>query len=207
MAQTAIITFKNTGDIMTALLLGLAFVAVTLARSYWLWRTAGVSPYVIDHQDPLHRFVGAVFGVVVAGLLAYGVVLAFAPESEPAFGLLTWASNDALRWSGAAIMAAATMWTGVAQFAMGDSWRIGIPEQATRLRTGGPFAVSRNPIFLGMLAFVVGLAVWSPSAVTFAFLAATYVSLEVQIRSEEAFLERAHGDAYRAYRARVRRWI
>jgi protein-S-isoprenylcysteine O-methyltransferase Ste14 len=67
--------------------------------------------------------------------------------------------------------------------------------------------VSRNPIFLGMLAFVAGLTVWSPSAVTFAFLAATDISLEVQIRSEEAFLERAHGQAYGDYRARVRRWI
>jgi protein-S-isoprenylcysteine O-methyltransferase Ste14 len=104
-------------------------------------------------------------------------------------------------------MVLAIVWTGYAQFAMGSSWRIGIPEKATALRTEGPFALSRNPIFLGMLAFVAGLTVWSPSAVTFAFLAATYISLEVQIRSEEAFLERAHGQAYRDYRARVRRWI
>lgn len=104
-------------------------------------------------------------------------------------------------------MAAAIAWTGYAQFAMGSSWRIGIPEKATALRTAGPFAISRNPIFLGMLAFVAGLTIWSPSAVTLSFLAATYISLEVQIRSEEAFLERAHGQAYRDYRARVRRWI
>jgi hypothetical protein len=53
-----------------------------------------------------------------------------------------------------------------------------------------------------MLAFVVGLTLWSPSAVTLALLAASYIALEIQIRGEEAFLERMHGAAYRAYCAR-----
>jgi len=192
---------------MTPLLLGLAFVGVTLARSFWLWRTAGVNPYVIDHHDPLHRFVAHVFGVVVAGLLGYCAVLAFWPGLEQWLGLLTWASSDVVRWAGAGLMVLAIVWTGYAQFAMGKSWRIGIPSEAPPLRTDAAFSVSRNPIFLGMLAFVAGMTLWSPSAVTVTLLAATYISLEVQIRSEEAFLERVHGEAYRAYRARVRRWL
>ena len=192
---------------MTAFLLGLAFAAVTLACSFWLWRTEGVNAYVIDHHDPLHRFVGQVFAFVAVGFTAYSLAVAILPEVEHTLGLLVWASGDVTRWIGASIMSVAIVWTGWAQFAMGSSWRIGIPEKATALRTEGPFAVSRNPIFLGMLAFVAGLTVWSPSAVTLALLAATYISLEVQIRSEESFLERAHGEAYRQYRARVRRWI
>ena len=75
------------------------------------------------------------------------------------------------------------------------------------MRTNGPFAVSRNPIFLGMLIFVLGMTLWSASAVTIALLVAAYLALEVQIRGEETFLEREHGEAYRIYRARVRRWI
>jgi protein-S-isoprenylcysteine O-methyltransferase Ste14 len=192
---------------MTALLLGLVFVALTLARSFWLWRTEGVNPYVIDHHDPLHRFVGQVFAVVVVGLIAYSVAIAVRPEVASALGLIAWASSEAMRWVGFSIMVLAIVWTGYAQFAMGSSWRIGIPEKATMLRTEGPFAVSRNPIFLGMLAFVAGLTIWSPSAVTLALLGAAYISLEVQIRGEEAFLDRAHGQAYRDYHARVRRWI
>ena len=192
---------------MTPLLFGLAFVGVTLTRSFWLWRTAGVNPYVIDHHDPLHRFVAHVFTVVVVGLLAYCVALALWPGWEQGVGLLTWASGDVARWTGASLMAAAVVWTGYAQFAMGKSWRIGIPSEAPPLRTDAAFSVSRNPIFLGMLAFVAGMTLWSPSVVTVTLLAATYISLEVQIRSEEAFLERVHGEVYRAYRARVRRWF
>ncbi|NOT39256.1 MAG: isoprenylcysteine carboxylmethyltransferase family protein [Alphaproteobacteria bacterium] len=192
---------------MTALLLGLVFVAVTLVRSFWLWHTDGVNPYVIDHRDPLFRFVGQVFATVVGALIVYCLTIAIQPEMEQALGLITWANVDGTRWAGATLMATAIVWTAYAQFAMGSSWRIGIPEEATALRTHGPFALSRNPIFLGMLAFVAGLTIWSPSAVTLALLVATYISLEVQVRSEEAFLEGAHGQSYRDYRARVRRWI
>lgn len=105
-------------------------------------------------------------------------------------------------------MGTATIWTGSTQFSMGDSWRIGIPQgDAPPLRTRGPFAVSRNPIFLGMLSFVVGMTLWSPSAVTVALLTATYLALEVQIRGEEAYLASMHGEACRNYCARVRRWF
>lgn len=195
------------GDAMTPLLFGLAFVGVTAARSFWLWRTAGVNPYAIDHHDPLSRFVAHVFAAVVAGLFAYCLVLAFWTQAEASLGLITWIAGDATRWTGVVLMACAIVWTGYAQFAMGSSWRIGIPTEAPPLRTDAAFAVSRNPIFLGMMVFVFGLTLWSPSAVTVTLLVAAYISIEVQIRGEETFLERMHGDAYRAYRARVRRWI
>ena len=63
------------------------------------------------------------------------------------------------------------------------------------------------PIFLGMLALVFGMTLWSPSVVTVALLVATYIALEVQIRGEEAYLGQMHGEAYRNYCARVRRWL
>jgi protein-S-isoprenylcysteine O-methyltransferase Ste14 len=189
------------------LLFGLTFVGVTLARSFWLWRTVGVNPYVIDHHDPLHRFVARVFAAVVVGLLAYCAALAVWPGFEQRLGLMSWAVGDVTRWAGGVLMSMAIVWTAYAQFAMGKSWRIGIPNEAPPLRTDAAFAFSRNPIFLGMLAFVAGITLWSPSVVTVTLLAATYIALEVQIRSEEAFLERVHGEVYRAYRARVRRWL
>ena len=193
---------------LTPLFLGLAFVAVTAVRSLWLWRTAGVNPYVIDHRDPVHRFIAAVFAAVVAGLIAYFAAIALFPHLEEYLGRPAWTASDPARWVSIAVTGTATIWTGYAQFSMGDSWRIGIPQGAAPpLRTHGPFAVSRNPIFLGMLAFVCGMTLWSPSAVTIALLAATYIALEVQIRGEEAYLASMHGEAYRNYCARVRRWL
>jgi protein-S-isoprenylcysteine O-methyltransferase Ste14 len=189
------------------LLLLLAFCAVTAARSVWLRRTTGINPYVIDHREPLLRFVAQVFFAVIAGFVCYFSAIAIWPGAEEGLGLVAWVAGDGARWAGVLVMTLATLWTGVAQFSMGSSWRIGIPSRAPGLRTKGPFAISRNPIFLGMLLFAGGLTLWSPSAVTFVLLVASYLAIEVQIRAEEAFLEAAHGDAYRAYRARVRRWL
>lgn len=192
----------------TPLAFGLAFVAVTAVRSLWLRRTAGLNAYVIDHRDPVHRFVAAVFAAVVVGLTAYFAAIAIAPHLEARLGLLDWTASDTTRWISFAVMGIATIWTGHAQFSMGNSWRIGIPQgDAPPLRTHGPFAISRNPIFLGMLALVFGMTLWSPSVVTVALLVATYIALEVQIRGEEAYLGQMHGEAYRNYCARVRRWL
>ena len=192
---------------LTPLAFGLAFVAVTAARSLWLRRTAGVNPYVIDHKDPLLRFVAYVFLAVALGMAAYFFALTVWPQSEQSLGLLAWAKTQTTQAASLVLMSVGVAWTGYAQFAMGESWRIGIPTEAPPLRTTGPFALSRNPIFLGMLLFVTGLTLWSPSAVTLTMLVAAYISIEVQIRCEEVFLEQRHADAYRQYRAQVRRWI
>lgn len=193
---------------VTPLAFGFAFVAVTVVRSLWLRRTAGVNAYVIDHRDPVHRFVAAVFAAVVVVLIAYFVAIAFLPRLEAQLGRPDWTVSDTARWASIAVMSTATIWTGYAQFSMGNSWRIGIPQgDAPLLRTHGPFALSRNPIFLGMLTFVFGMTLWSPSAVTIALLVASYIALEVQIRSEETYLARMHGEPYHNYCARVRRWL
>lgn len=194
-------------DPIIPLVFGIAFLAVTLARSLWLKRTTGLNAYVIDHGDPTHRFVAHIFGVVVVGLFVYFAAVVLVPSVEQTLGLLPWAVNDVTRLASVLLMGFGTVGTAYAQISMGSSWRIGIPSEAPPLRTEGPFALSRNPIFLGMLVFVLGMTLWSPSAVTIALLAASYISIEIQIRSEEAFLERVHGEAYRAYRRRVRRWI
>lgn len=194
-------------DPIIPLVFGVAFLAVSLARSLWLKRTTGINAYVIDHADPTHRFVAQIFGVVIFGLFAYFGAIVLMPSAEQALGLLSWAVSDVTRLGSILLMGFGIVWTGYAQISMGSSWRIGIPSEAPPLRTNGPFALSRNPIFLGMLAFVLGMTVWSPSAVTMTLLAASYISIEIQIRSEEAFLERMHGDLYRQYKTRVRRWI
>lgn len=194
-------------DPIIPLVFGFAFLFVTAARSLWLKRTTGLNAYVIDHADPTHRFVAQIFGIVVVGLMAYFVAIVVMPSVEQGLGLLTWAVSDATRLASMALMGFGVLWTAYAQISMGSSWRIGIPSEAPPLRTHGPFALSRNPIFLGMLAFVLGMTLWSPSVVTVTLLVASYISIEIQIRGEEAFLERMHGDAYRAYKARVRRWI
>jgi protein-S-isoprenylcysteine O-methyltransferase Ste14 len=76
------------------------------------------------------------------------------------------------------------------------------------LVTSGPFALTRNPIYLGntMLTTGIGLIVGSVWFLLFAVLAA-FVTQKLTIEREERHLEARFGKRYRDYRHRVRRWL
>jgi len=188
------------------LAMGLLFVASTAVRSLALRLRHGINPYVIDQSRPLERFVQSVFVTVTGATMAFLVAYAVWPDVTAA--LATLPVPRSLERIGFALMIMTISWTVYAQLSMGTSWRIGVPTgDKPALKTHGPFRISRNPIFLGMLGFLFALVLWLPNALTIAALIAAYIAIEVQIRIEETFLEDAHGEAYRAYRARVRRWI
>lgn len=78
----------------------------------------------------------------------------------------------------------------------------------TALVTRGPFAVSRNPMYLGMVVFLIGIAVLLGTVLPFLVVAAFARLVELRwIRREEELLEATFGDAYRSYRVRVGRWL
>jgi protein-S-isoprenylcysteine O-methyltransferase Ste14 len=96
----------------------------------------------------------------------------------------------------------------LAQAQMGASWRIGIDTNASPpLVTGGLFALSRNPIFLGMRVSLLGLFLVLPNAVTLAILLAGEVLMQIQVRFEEDHLEATGGADYLAYHSSVGRWL
>jgi protein-S-isoprenylcysteine O-methyltransferase Ste14 len=76
------------------------------------------------------------------------------------------------------------------------------------LLTTGPFAYSRNPMYVGMLSIHLGAAVALGSLTPFLVLPVFAWILEVRfIRMEEAKLEHVFGDEYLEYRGQVRRWL
>lgn len=80
-------------------------------------------------------------------------------------------------------------------------------EAASDLVTTGPFAISRNPIYAGLVGLLAGHAVLRRSAVALLPAAAVAVALDRwQIPREEEALGRAFAD-FPVYRRSVRRWI
>ena len=81
-------------------------------------------------------------------------------------------------------------------------------ERSTTLVTGGSYRFTRNPMYLGMVLLLSGVAALlgtlSPWLVIPIFTAVIQTNF---IRGEERFLEELFGDSYRAYKTRVRRWI
>lgn len=88
--------------------------------------------------------------------------------------------------------------------------RTGIPvhHPVNALVTSGPFAWSRNPIYLALNLLYGGAALVLALAWPLLLLPVVLVALRILvIDREERFLERRFPDTYPAYRARVRRWL
>lgn len=80
--------------------------------------------------------------------------------------------------------------------------------KSTTLVTDGVYRYTRNPMYLGMVVFLAGLAVklgslgaWIPIPVFIAIVQRQF------IRNEEIFLAAIYGDAFRSYQEKVRRWL
>ncbi|HEY7672575.1 MAG TPA: isoprenylcysteine carboxylmethyltransferase family protein [Gammaproteobacteria bacterium] len=74
--------------------------------------------------------------------------------------------------------------------------------------TRGPFGFSRNPMYLGILVIAVGAALIAGTWLMWVVPVVLFVLDNfVIIPFEERSMESTFGDAFRAYRARVRRWI
>jgi protein-S-isoprenylcysteine O-methyltransferase Ste14 len=79
---------------------------------------------------------------------------------------------------------------------------------STVLVTGGPYRLSRNPIYLAMAVAFAGLACAVDSLWLLALLPVLVLALDRGvIAREEPYLQRRFGAAYRDYRVRVRRWL
>lgn len=79
---------------------------------------------------------------------------------------------------------------------------------ASHLVTGGPYAVSRNPIYLSNTILTAGIGLVAGNAWFLPLaLAAAFATGKLAIEREERHLEARFGKRWRDYAKRVRRWI
>jgi protein-S-isoprenylcysteine O-methyltransferase Ste14 len=111
------------------------------------------------------------------------------------------------------------LWAGAALVACGELVRlwsvrhIGVISRTRSDRLGplvssGPFRLIRNPLYIGNLLLWTGFTV-SAQLLWWVFLVAALLALEYHaiVQWEETLLRARFGDEYRAYAARVPRWI
>ncbi len=76
------------------------------------------------------------------------------------------------------------------------------------LVTGGPFAWTRNPAYVGATSIFVGVAMREGSLPAFVLLPIALALVDhYVVDAEERRLTRLFGDEFAAYRARVPRWF
>jgi protein-S-isoprenylcysteine O-methyltransferase Ste14 len=81
-------------------------------------------------------------------------------------------------------------------------------EESSTLVTNGVFGFSRNPMYLGFVFILLGIAIILGSVTPFTIVAAVAILMDqVFVRVEESMLEARFGQAWLQYKATVGRWI
>jgi len=189
-------------------LMVVVYVISFLAMSAILARESGRPIWLFDRGDENQRlpatlfriaFFGAVFWPL--GLSLFGNPVTKDPLSAALDGPWYDVFGHLLIVVGACIAI-------LSQRFMGASWRIGAAQaDLGAIVESGPFALSRNPVFLGQALLFIGLFIVLPSLIQATLTLALLVAIALQVKIEERVLAAAHGAPYLAYKRRVRRWL
>lgn len=81
-------------------------------------------------------------------------------------------------------------------------------QEASALVVRGPYRLTRNPMYVGLVTVLVGIALLLGSLAPGIIIPLFVALMDWRfLRAEEAALERRFGAAYRDYKAQVRRWL
>ena len=188
----------------------LAFYGLGFGWRTWVQlRRYGSSGIVLFRSGrPGQHLREALFVVLAVALLAEAALAAVAPRRLPGLVPLAPATAAVLRATGTVMVLGATALMLTAQLDLGASWRVGIDQGARPgLVTGGLYRYSRNPIYVAMLAALLGFALLLPSWISLGLLIGAGLGIRRHVRDEEAYLARTYGEEYRRYAARVGRFV
>ncbi len=141
-------------------------------------------------RTPVHTFVLMPIVVAACELIWRGGTLAFDPWGVPLLVL------------------------GYAQYRLVGQFRSqhggggpGVDVPPPRVITEGPYRFTRNPMYLGHLVFMLGLAVTFRSYVALALLGLRAIWFHRRVMADEAQLIERFGAEYTDYMRQVRRWV
>ncbi|WP_228401562.1 methyltransferase family protein [Chryseobacterium sp. PMSZPI] len=186
----------------------LFFITSFVGVSFTIAKRIGKNPNVLPKGDPVYAFIGWHFKLIILALLIYTILILLFPHHIFSVFKIHFLDVELLKYIGITLMIFSFVWVIIAQLQMKDSWRIGIDRKMrTELITDGLFGFSRNPIFLGMTASLIGFFLVFPTGIVFIFLLVGSLLMQIQIRLEEEHLLNEHGQKYLIYKKRVRRML
>ena len=109
-----------------------------------------------------------------------------------------------VRVLGLAVLAASTVFTLWSRFSLGTSWSVAPKVQGDhQLRTHGPYAVTRHPIYTGVLGMLLGATLLSGIGQWIVLFPVGLILFEVKIRMEAHLMLAAFPEQYPRYRRQV----
>jgi len=189
-------------------LMTVVYVISFLAMSAILAREAGRPVWLFNKGREKQALPAMLFRLAFAGAVIWPIVLTLVGNpinADPLHRALDGPWVDVL---GHLLVVVGACLAILSQRYMGASWRIGAADgELGPIVDSGPFAISRNPVFVGQALLFVGLFLVLPSLIQGALTLALLVAIVLQVRIEERVLLRSLGQPYRDYQQRVRRWL
>ncbi|WP_079241580.1 methyltransferase family protein [Chryseobacterium indologenes] len=184
------------------------FLVSFVGISYKVAKQIRKNPNVLPKDDSAYGLVGLYFKLVLFALFIYTILLLFFPKDIFSAFKINVLEYDLFQYTGIILMIVAFIWVIIAQLQMKNSWRIGIDNtMKTDLIIHGLFRFSRNPIFLGITISLVGFFLVFPTVIALAFLLTGSILMQIQIRLEEEYLLKEHGQIYVTYKKKVKRML
>lgn len=181
---------------------------VFIYHTWRQWKVTGINPYVFSKTESAHDYCGRVYKIMIVGTWLSIGLYAFFPSFYKYILPIWYLEIEWLQHLGFGLILLSLGWIVIAQNQMSKSWRIGINySEKTELVRFGLFKVSRNPIFLGVIASYIGTFLIIPNALSLSILFITFVVLQIQVRLEEEYLFKVHGTEYVSYKSKTRRWL
>ena len=141
--------------------------------------------------------------------LALGVPLLVGVAGSAVVGDPFAVPHAAARVTGVVLCIVFAVWNGWTLLLMAAHRTAVLPGQTTRtILDRGPFRVSRNPLYVGLIVLDAGLALLWPSTWALLLVPVGFALLFWgAVLPEERYLSAKFGADYDSYRSRVRRWI
>ena len=187
------------------------FLLVITSRAVYMIASRGINPIVIGGgKKGLVRIVELLaFGGLVLWMIEfvlYAVHADFHIFPAPLNQILI--DSQISRIIGAALVFIGLLFFLGAFVSFGDSWRVGFDIKTPgKLVTGGIFAFSRNPIYLFLDLWFIGVFLMNGRLIFLIFAILTLIVIHWQILQEEAFLSKLYNEPYHQYRSQTGRYI
>ena len=134
-------------------------------------------------------------------VIIFGVVRVLVPHAD--WQHVTFYAPWA-RFSGLAILLAATALALWARFVLGLMWSAApAVKEGHQLRTSGPYAITRHPIYTGLLGMLLGTVLVAGGGLWIVPFPIALILIEFKIRIEERFMTAEFPKEYPRYRKRV----
>ena len=109
-----------------------------------------------------------------------------------------------LPYAGDTVLLASTSLAIYARVVLGRFWSSApMVKEGHRLRTTGPYRITRHPIYTGILGMVLGSVLIYGLGFACMFFIIAVLALEIKARQEERLMSRNFGEAYAEYRRLV----